>query len=62
MIQTTAIQTKEIDDLKPVMRLQNLNRMKQDLYILEINLCGTSATTSIKWETRLFQWTGTRRN
>jgi hypothetical protein len=51
MIQTTAIQTKEIDDFKPVMRLRNLNRMKQDLYILEINLSGTSATTSIKWET-----------
>lgn len=51
MIQTTAIQTKEFDDFKPVMRLRNLNRMKQDLYILEINLCGTSATTSIKWET-----------
>lgn len=51
MIQTAAIQTKEIDDLKPVMRLRNLNRMKQDLYILEIHLSGTSATTSIRWET-----------
>lgn len=51
MSQLTAIQAKEFDDFKPVMRLRNLNRMKQDLYILEINLCGTSATTSIKWET-----------
>ena len=51
MSQLTAIQTKEIDDFKPVMRLRNLNRMKQDLYILEINLSGTSATTSIRWET-----------
>lgn len=31
-------------------RLRNLNRIKQDLYILEINLSGTSASTSIKWE------------
>ena len=30
--------------------LRNLNRIKQDLYILEINLSGTSASTSIKWE------------
>ena len=31
-------------------RLRNLNRIKQDLYILEINLSGTSASTSIRWE------------
>jgi hypothetical protein len=30
--------------------LRNLNRIKQDLYILEINLSGTSASTSIRWE------------
>lgn len=51
MNQITAVQERASDDLKPVMRLRNLNRMKQDLYILEINLSGTSATTSIKWET-----------
>lgn len=31
-------------------RLRNLKQIKQDLYILEINLSGTSASTSIKWE------------
>lgn len=51
MSQLTAIQLKASDDYQPVMRLRNLNRMKQDLYILEINLSGTSATTSIRWET-----------
>lgn len=51
MSQTTAIEERLVDGLTPVMRLRNINRMKQDLYILEINLSGTSATTSIKWET-----------
>ncbi len=31
-------------------RLRNLKQVKQDLYILEITLSGTSASTSIKWE------------
>ena len=32
------------------LRLRNLNKIKNDLYILEINLSGTSASTSIRWE------------
>ncbi len=31
-------------------KLRNLNRIKQDLYILEFNLSGTSASTSVRWE------------
>lgn len=31
-------------------KLRNLNQIKQDLYILEINLSGTSASTSVRWE------------
>lgn len=51
MNQVTAVKERVEQDVKPVMRLRNINRMKQDLYILEINLSGTSATTSIRWET-----------
>lgn len=51
MSQITTVQERLTDGLAPIMRLRNLSRMKQDLYILEINLSGTSATTSIRWET-----------
>lgn len=32
------------------LRLRNLTQIKQDLYVLEISLTGTSASTSIRWE------------
>lgn len=43
-------QLQVIDRPQATLHLRNLSQIKQDLYVLEISLTGTSASTSIRWE------------
>lgn len=43
-------QLQIIDRSQATLHLRNIAQIKQDLYVLEISLTGTSASTSVKWE------------
>lgn len=43
-------QLQVIDRPQATLYLRNISQIKQDLYVLEISLTGTSASTSIRWE------------